>query len=60
MKDSLLRALIKFTSSRYDGSINTPCGAKLISFFQTMYTMSPIFYDVFRNNFGGHNEHTLR
>ena len=60
MKDSLLDALIKFTLSRYNGNINAPCSPKLISFFQTVYALSPKFYRIFSQNFGGYNERTLR
>ena len=60
MKDSLLDSLIQFTLSRYEGNINAPCSPKLIGFFQTLYAVSPKFYRMFSQNFGGYNERTLR
>ena len=60
MKDSLLDSLLKFTLSRYEGNINAPCSPKLIGFFQTLYAISPKFYRIFSQNFGGYNERTLR
>ena len=60
MKESLLDSLIKFTLSRYEGNINAPCSPKLIAFFQTLHTISPKFYRIFSNNFGGYNERTIR
>ena len=60
MKDSLLDSLLKFTLSRYEGNINAPCSPKLIAFFQTLYAISPKFYRIFSQNFGGYHERTLR
>ena len=60
MKESLLDSLIKFTLSRYEGNINAPYSPKLIAFFQTLHTISPKFYRIFSNNFGGYNERTIR
>ena len=56
MKDSLLDSLLKFTLSRYEGNVNAPCSPKLIGFFQTLYAISPKFYRIFSQNFGGYNE----
>ena len=60
MKESLLDSLIKFTLSRYDGNINAPFSPKLMRFFQTMYAVSPKFYCMFSQNFGGDNKCTLQ
>ena len=60
MNDSLLHSLLKFTLSRYKGNINAPCSPKLIGFFQTLYAISPKFYRIFSQNFGGYHERTLR
>ena len=60
MKESLLDSLLKFTLSRYEGNINTPCSPKLIAFFQTLHAISPKFYRIFSQNFGGYNERTIR
>ena len=60
MKDSLLHSLLKFTLSRYEGNINAPCSPKLIGFFQTLHAISPKFYRIFSQNFGGYNERTIR
>ena len=56
MKESLLDSLIKFTLSRYEGNINAPCSPKLIAFFQTLHAISPKFYRIFSQNFGGYNK----
>ena len=60
MKDSLLDSLLKFTLSRHEGNINAPCSPNLIGFFQTLYAISPKFYRIFSQNFGGYHERTLR
>ena len=60
MKNSLLTALMQFIVSRYDGNVNAPANTKLISFFQTMYALSPKMYNVFQQNFGGYNKRTLQ
>ena len=60
MKETLLDALVKFTLSRYDGHVNAPCSPKLIAFFQNIYAISPKFYRIFSQNFGGYNVRTLR
>ena len=60
MKESLLDSLLKFTLSRFEGSINAPCSPKLIVFFQTLHAISPKFYRILSQNFGGYNERTIR
>ena len=54
MKDSLLDSLLKFIMSRYEGNINAPFSPKLTAFFQTLYAISPKFYRMFSQNFGGY------
>ncbi len=60
MKNTLVHVLIQFTLSRYDGNVNCPASPKLIAFFQTIHAYSPRLYNVFKQNLGGSNEHTLR
>ena len=60
MKDSLLDSLLKFTLSRYEGNVNAPWSPKLIVFFQTLYAISPKFYQIFSQNFGGYHKRILR
>ena len=60
MKESLLDSLLTFTLSRYEGNINAPCSPKLIGFFQTLHAITPKFYRIFSQNFGGYNERTIR
>ena len=60
MKESLLDSLLNFTLSRYEGNIKAQCNPKLIVFFQTLHAISPKFYQIFSQNFGGYNKCTIR